>query len=124
MTNIDPWSMAGWLLYRFFPEAHELDRQDFLPTDRFVDLMTDAGFGQVRVSRVDLSRDERLDQFFGYVSERHRASQLMAISDAAYQRGIQRVEAAVAKSAPHVLQRSEFVVVTIAADKPWVERAA
>src|SRR5712691_11766480 len=41
MTNIDPWSMPGWLVYRYFPEAEELDRQDFMPTERFVAVMGD-----------------------------------------------------------------------------------
>jgi len=100
MTNIDPWSMPGWLVYRYFPEAEELDRQDFMPTERFAAVMGDAGFEDVRVSGTDLSRDERLNEFLVYVSTRHRASQLMAISDAAYNRGLQRLREAVAKAGP------------------------
>jgi SAM-dependent methyltransferase len=119
MTNIDPWSMPGWLVYRYFPEAQELDHQDFMPTDRFRELMADVGFEHVRVSRTELTRDERLDQFFNYASDRHRASQLMAISDAAYDRGIRALKDAVAKAGmPQVAERSEFVLVTIIGDKP------
>jgi ubiquinone/menaquinone biosynthesis C-methylase UbiE len=125
MTNIDPWLMPGWLVYQYFPEAHELDRQDFVPTDRFLALMRDVGFDHIRVSRTDLSRDERLDQFLAYVSRRHRASQLMAISDAAYHRGLQRLEKTVAHAGvPQVVERSEFVFVTIIGDKPPVDSAA
>ena len=36
MTNIDPWSMPGWLIYQYFPEAETLDRRDFEPVDRFM----------------------------------------------------------------------------------------
>ena len=125
MTNIDPWSMPGWLVYRYFPEAQELDRQDFVPSDRFLALMGDVGFEHVRVSRTDLSRHERLDQFLAYVSGRHHASQLMAISDAAYNRGVLRLEEAVAKvGVSHVVERSEFVLVTIIGDKPPVDGGA
>jgi hypothetical protein len=124
MTNIDPWSMPGWLVYRYFPEAEELDHQDFMPTERFVALMGDAGFEDVRVFGTNLSRDERLNEFLAYVSTRHRASQLMAISDAAYNRGVQRLREAVANARPDVVERSEFVLVTIMGDKPAVAKAA
>ena len=30
MTHIDPWAMPGWFVYRYFPEAFDLDRQDFV----------------------------------------------------------------------------------------------
>jgi len=124
MTNIDPWSMPGWLVYRYFPEAEELDRQDFMPTERFAAVMGDAGFEDVRVSGTDLSRDERLNEFLVYVSTRHRASQLMAISDAAYNRGLQRLREAVAKAGPEVVERSDFVLVTIMGDKPAAGKSA
>jgi SAM-dependent methyltransferase len=119
MTNIDPWSMRGWLVYRFFPEALAIDRVDFLPADRFAAEMGIVGFRGVEVSRVDLSRPEGLAEFLDWVSERHRASQLMAIPDAAYARGLQRVrhalEAGEGGDAP---APSEFVLVTIAGSKP------
>ena len=31
LTNIDPWSMTGWALYRYFPESFALDERYFLP---------------------------------------------------------------------------------------------
>lgn len=36
MTNIDPWSMARWLLYQYFPEALDLDRQDFMQVESVI----------------------------------------------------------------------------------------
>lgn len=118
MTNIDPWSMPGWLIYRYFPEAQELDHQDFVPIDRFLALMKEAGFAHTRTSRTDLSRDERLDQFLAYVTDRHRASQLMAIPAAAYDRGVQRLKNVLANSrGPEIVEKSEFALVTIIGDK-------
>jgi SAM-dependent methyltransferase len=124
MTNIDPWAMPGWMVYRYFPEAQDLDYRDFLPTERFVALMGDIGFEHVRVSHTDLSRDEPLDEFLTFVSGRHRASQLMAISDAAYYRGVQRVQETVANAGVPQVERSEFLLVTILGDKPPVDGAA
>src|SRR5712691_9606271 len=36
MTNIDPWSMPNWIVYRYFPAARDLDHQDFLRVERFI----------------------------------------------------------------------------------------
>ena len=47
MTNIDPWSMTGWVLYRFFPAARTLDYRDFMTGDHFSNAMHDAGFVDV-----------------------------------------------------------------------------
>lgn len=51
MTNIDPWSMTGWAIYRYFPKAWTLDRLDYLPVDQLVELMRDTGFRDVSASR-------------------------------------------------------------------------
>ena len=117
MTNIDPWSMPGWLVYQYFPEACELDRRDFLPTEHFVALMRDVGFHAVRLELVDASVDQDLRDFLRYASERHRASQLMAIPDEAYLAGLRRVEEAIAARSENAPVRSQFVVVTICGDK-------
>lgn len=125
MTNIDPWAIPGWLVYRYFPEARELDHQDFVLAERFAALMGEIGFQEVHVQRTDLSRDEDLREFLAYASKRHRASQLMAISDEAYRAGLQRLEQAVAGAAVQKpVVTSEFVLVTISGDKPVTARAA
>jgi len=119
MTNIDPWSMPGWSIYRYFPEALALDREDFVPVDTFVALLQESGFRDVRTTRHSLPAEERLGDFLAFATERHRASQLMAISDAAYAAGLERLQAA-ARDIPEGSATfiSEFVLVTIAADRP------
>jgi len=117
MTNIDPWAMRGWLVYRYFPEAFEADERDFQTVDDFVSQMRQAGFEDVRVRRADLSKTERLGAFLAYASARHRASQLMTISDAAYAAGLRCLEHAVAREGD-VEVVSPFVLVTITGDKP------
>ena len=119
MTNIDPWSMPRWAIYQYFPDALALDGEDFLPVDRFVDLMTDTGFQHVSVRREDRPTWRDMQQFLAFASARHRASQLMAISDEAYSAGLQNLERAATTHADETGVRfmSEFVVVTISGDK-------
>lgn len=118
MTNIDPWSMTGWLIYQYFPEALDLDRRDFVQVERFVAMMRDVGFQDVEVKRDDLSKGESLGEFSSFARNRHRASQLMAISDNAYAAGIRRLDAAVEGARDlDLVVRSEFMLVTIAGNK-------
>ena len=85
ITNIDPWSMDDWILYRFFPAAQELDHTDFLESDRFVQLLCDAGFENIHVEREDRSKQEPLGDFSNYASERHRSSHFIAMTHAHYE---------------------------------------
>lgn len=119
MTNIDPWSMPGWLVYRYFPQAWTLDERDFTPVHRFVALLDDVGFRDVRVRSADLSRDEHLAELQAWASKRHSASQLMAIPDEAYTAGLAHIQRALRDAGDvRAVVKSEFVRVTIAADKP------
>ena len=119
MTHIDPWAMAEWFVYRYFPEAFDIDRQDFVPVDRFMAMMRDTGFREVQVTSEDESGDESLAEFLRHVSDRHRMSQLMSISDRSYAAGLRRVKDRLA-AAPggDVSERSEFVKIAITGDKP------
>jgi ubiquinone/menaquinone biosynthesis C-methylase UbiE len=117
MTNIDPWSMPGWLVYQYFPEAVALDHQDFVRVDEFTTIMRGAGFERVETTFRNVSKDERLADFFAYASERHRASQMMAISDAAYAAGLRRLEDDVRRTDGEGMARSDFVFVTITGEK-------
>jgi len=118
LTNIDPWAMDGWILYRYFPDGRVLDERDFLPRASLVRLLADAGFIGVTSTATDLSRDEDLAAYLPYVSQRHTASQLLAISDAAYEAGLRRVRDELASTAGHAIVWSQFVIITVVADKP------
>ena len=92
IINLDPWSMPGWNMYRYFPETRTLDERDFLPLPQFRMLLKEIGF-----HRVSIDRDYRIDQesladFYAFARERHRASHFLAISDQAYQAGLRRLE--------------------------------
>jgi len=118
LTNIDPWAMAGWILYRYFPDGRALDERDFLPRDSLVRLLSTAGFTGVTVTATDRSTDEDLATYLPYVSQRHTASQLLAISDAAYDAGLRRVRDELTSAGGHAVVRSQFVIITVTGDKP------
>ena len=111
--------MPGWLIYQYFPEAQALDHQDFVPVEEFVGLMNAAGFANVMARHVDASKNEPLREFQAFAVDRHRTSQLLAISDEGYTAGMRRLERAV-ESAPRdaVACRSEFVRITVMGDRP------
>ena len=118
LTNIDPWAMEHWILYRYFPDGRALDDRDFLPRAGLERLLGDAGFTRITGTSVDLSADEDLEAFLAYASKRYSASQLMAMPDASYEAGLRRVRDALAAAGGQAAMRSEFVVLTITADKP------
>jgi len=116
LTNIDPWAMTAWPLYRYFPEAFALDERDFLPVARLTALLADTGFERVTSTSVDRPQPTDPETLLASASQRHSASQLMAIPDTAYEAGLQRIRDDVARGVRRV--DSSFVVVTIQADKP------
>ncbi|MBN1486224.1 MAG: methyltransferase domain-containing protein [Anaerolineae bacterium] len=92
MTNIAPQEMRQALLYRYFPEALDVDLSDFVSPDTLVAMMKDAGF-----SAVELSLDRRVSQvdlqdFLKKVQPRDNNSTLMIISDMAYADGVARMK--------------------------------
>jgi SAM-dependent methyltransferase len=95
MTNIDPWSMPDWAIYRYFPEAFDQDQRDFLPPNQFGSLMAEAGFVDVTIERRTVVRARRIEEFLAYATDRHRASQFITIADSAYEQGLARLHRAV-----------------------------
>ena len=119
MTNIDPWRMPEWNIYRYFPESRSIDERDFLRVDAFVALMQTVGFVQVRARDTEVRLKESLNDFLRYAESRHRCSQFMAIPDWAYSQGLERVKEAVKNAAaPDAPAESHVVLVTISGNKP------
>jgi len=116
LTNIDPWAMAGWVLYRYFPEARALDERDFLSREALTALLSSAGFSRIATTATDRSQPQDLAALLSSVRQRHSASQLIAITDAAYRAGVQRVCDDLEHGGRTV--DSPFVVITLEADKP------
>ena len=108
--------MRGWALYRYFPDAFALDARDFLPVAELRALLTRAGFTAVAVTSVERQQPEDPATLLASARQRHSASQLLAISDAAYEAGLQRIRDDVARGLDRV--DSPFVVVTVQGDAP------
>ena len=119
LTNIDPWSMPDWIVYRFFPTARELDYNDFLPADTLGSLFEDTGFIRVRVHHRHWVNRQELGEFLRYAMQRHRTSQFMAIPDKDYLSGIEQLKHTCADARENELVvDSGFCLVTVRGDKP------
>ncbi|MCI0564237.1 MAG: hypothetical protein MN733_37665, partial [Nitrososphaera sp.] len=88
------------------------------PIDSFISLLEETGFTGVQVTRNHLARQEKLSDFQQYASQRYRTSQLMAISDEAYQAGLQRIEEALQESPSETHIASQLCFVTVVGEKP------
>ncbi len=115
LRNIDPWSMPDWIIYRFFPEARDIDYVDFLPVDALVALLRETGFGSVTVTRSEDRKEESLRAFLA--RQRHSASQFTAITDAAYEAGRRRVQQALGEDGADVTVTSCAALIVVCADR-------
>jgi SAM-dependent methyltransferase len=117
MTNLDPWSMPGWIVYMYFPTTRQRDFKDFLPVEEFAAMMKEAGFSNSQISRQHWHDKEGLKQFLEYASQRYRTSQLMAIQDSDYQAGIAKLIEEIRKSGDNTWADSEICLVTLTGEK-------
>ena len=117
LTNLDPWAMPNWILYRYFPAARERDRRDFLPAEDIAARLSAVGLANVQVRRQRRDGDEELGKFLAYASQRFRASQLLVISDADYQAGLTRLGHDLTRLGADARVPSQFCFVTVTADR-------
>ena len=116
MTNICPREMPGWLIYRAFPAAWQIDLKDFMAHDDVVAHMERAGFTDVRVELNHLRPEQTLEAFVETVRRRDTCSQLIALSDADYASGLRGLEADMRKDARFVIH-DRVCLLTIRAEK-------
>ncbi len=116
MTNMEPWAMRGWLIYRYFPATWELDARDYLTVGEFTAVMQQTGFTHITTQHHPYPRTETLSHFLAYASQRHRTSQFMAISDNDYQEGLMRIQTELSQTGDKELT-SEFCLITAVGDK-------
>ncbi len=96
-VGLDPHSGKDqWWVYDFFPAALAEDRRRYLATERIRELMEGAGFSRCEtrvvqhIQREMTVSEARSAGFLGRTS----TSQLMVISDADYENGLKRIDAA------------------------------
>ena len=92
LYNMCPQESDDWLYYAYFPEAKTRDFADFWPPDAIVSEMSATGFAGVEVQRRHVRRERDLAELLSAARFRERNSQLLSLSDAAYEAGLRRIE--------------------------------
>ena len=118
ITNLDPWSMAGWIVYRYFPTSKTRDLSDFLPVEELVSLMEETGFSNIRVKREHIRSEENLYAFLQYAGQRYRTSQLITIQDHEYETGLAKLREQAMKLGKEFRVSSEICLIWVIGDKP------
>ncbi len=118
ITNLDPWSMHDWIVYRYFPASHACDLADFVPESELVAIAKCAGFRDVSVRRELAHTEETLGDFLAYASQRHRTSHLLEIGDRDYDDGIARIKDSISHLGTDACVASEICLLWLTCDKP------
>jgi len=117
MRNLCPQEHLDWLYYEYFPEALAIDLEDFWPPEIIVATMEATGFAAVTVEREHLRFEQNLCVWFDLVRRRDTNSQLMAISDRAYEAGIRRLEREVAGGNAPQVRADHLCLLTVRGDR-------
>ena len=117
LTNICPQAMPDWLYYDYFPAALQIDRQDFWPPETIAQVMQDCGFQRLQVNLEHHRFTQDLRLFRQHVRRRDTCSQLLAIPEAAYQMGVQRLERQIQEAPGACLRPDHVCVLTVRAEK-------
>lgn len=108
IVNVEPWSMSGWWVYEFFPETADLDRRRFWPVDRLEEELTRRGLtveAEVEPNPRVLALADILDE-----AASRTISQLAALDDDAYERGLGRLRAAANADPGGSIERSSALL--------------
>ncbi len=117
LRNLCPQKCPDWLYYEYFPEAYTIDLQDFWPPGAVATGMEATGFAAVSVELQHLRYEQDLRVLLDTARRRDICSQLMAIPDAAYEAGLERLEQELACDSAPPVRADHLCVVTIRGDK-------
>jgi ubiquinone/menaquinone biosynthesis C-methylase UbiE len=92
LRNLCPQESSDWLYYEYFPEAQLADLQDFWPPAAVIAVMEGIGFTPVTMEHQHLHFEQDLAEWIEVVRRRDTCSQLLAITDIAYEAGLRRLE--------------------------------
>ena len=118
LFNLCPHESRGWLYYIYFPETLARDLADFWAPEAIVAEMKTAGFADVAVERDDRRGNRDLAEFLEAVRRRDRNSQLLALSDAAYEAGLRQLKRELGDSSASRSRPDHLCFITIRGDKP------
>jgi ubiquinone/menaquinone biosynthesis C-methylase UbiE len=116
--NLCPQESPDWLYYDYFPEAQDRDLADFWPPEAIVAEMAAACFADISAERRHIHFDHDLRDLRSEVLRRDTNSQVLTLSDAAYEAGLRRIERDIdGPDASHV-RADHLCFVTVRGDKP------
>jgi SAM-dependent methyltransferase len=118
LDNLCPQECQDWLYYVYFPDALARDLSDFWAAEMIVAEMQAAGFANVSADRRHLHFEHDLHELLEEVRRRDTNSQLMAISDAAYEAGLHRIERELGDPDAPRARPDHLCFVTVRGDKP------
>jgi ubiquinone/menaquinone biosynthesis C-methylase UbiE len=118
LRNLCPHESSDWLYYEYFPEAEIADLRDFWPTEAIVAVMEAIGFMTIIVKLEHLRFEQDLSTWIEIVRRRDTCSQLLAISDAAYELGVRRLERELEKETAPPRHADHLCLLTIRGEKP------
>jgi SAM-dependent methyltransferase len=117
MRNLCPRECPDWLYYEYFPDAQTIDLEDFWPLDTTVSTMQTIGFVAISTEPEHIRFEQDLRVWLDMVRRRDLNSQLMAISDRAYEDGIARLERKLADAGTAQVRTDHLCLLTIRGDK-------
>jgi ubiquinone/menaquinone biosynthesis C-methylase UbiE len=118
IRNFCPQESPHWLFYQYFPEARTIDLEDFCSPEAIKTEMQRAGFDAVALELEHLRIEQDLRTWFEEVRRRHTCSQLLAISDAAYEAGLNRLSQELAVRDGPILRENRLCLATIRGERP------
>jgi ubiquinone/menaquinone biosynthesis C-methylase UbiE len=116
--NLCPQEMPDWIYYDYFPEARDRDLADFWSAEQITTGMQATGFETVTATRDHIHFDHEIADFRQIALRRENNSQLMALSDAAYEAGLRRIECELAKGGERQRYSDHLCFLTVRGDKP------
>jgi SAM-dependent methyltransferase len=117
LRNLCPQECADWLYYDYFPEARAIDLEDFWPPETIMAEMHSSGFVAVTEEREHLHFEQDLRSWLDTIRRRDTCSQLLAITDGAYQAGLSRLMHELADRSSPLLRHDHLCLVTIRGEK-------
>jgi site-specific DNA recombinase len=116
VVDVLPSSMGSHWLYRYFPDAWEIDRNMTWNAYELYNLLREVGF-EVEVERKSLYQPVAVGVALEMVKERKLCPQLALLLDSAYEEGVQRLESAAKREGKGHKLSSEVCLVIVRAEK-------
>ena len=116
VVDVLPSAMGAHWLYRYFPEAWEIDRDLTWNAFELYNRVREVGF-EVDVERKSLYQPVTVGVALEMVKDRKRCPQLALLPDIAYEEGVQRLEAMAEREGKGHKLSSEVCLVMVRAEK-------